>query len=349
MNTHSSTDPGTKSPEEVQREVRESRGEVEETLEAIEERLSPGKLFDQAVDYMRSSGGTDFLRNLGTRVRDNPIPVALVGTGLAWLMLSGTQSRRRYYDDELLDEYAGAGDYRSETWRDDEHRSGGRAFAERAKRTAEAARRKAERLRARGQRSAYGLYEPGQEMPHDRSERARETADDWSAGARARRFRASARHRLSETGEQLWRGARDAGDHASSYGRRVRRGFIDTLYEHPLVLGALGLGVGAAIGAALRATEKEDEWLGDTRDRLKDRAKEAGREQIDKARAAAGAASSAAREEAKRQGLTPEGGSAGVESAAKSDQRTGERVAEGATEAAKFEAERPRPGETGDT
>jgi hypothetical protein len=30
---------------------------------------------------MRSSNGSDFLRNLGAAIRDNPVPVALVGTG----------------------------------------------------------------------------------------------------------------------------------------------------------------------------------------------------------------------------------------------------------------------------
>jgi hypothetical protein len=398
MSIQHSTNPGSKSPEEVQREVRQSRAEVEETLEAIQERLAPGQLFEQAVDYMRSSNGTDFLRNLGAAVRDNPVPVALVGTGLAWLMLSGSRSRRRRYDDEddLLDEYAeghygaadypagyyAAGDY-AEEYEDEtifgetpggyEHRSGGKGFVERAKRTAEAARRRAQRLRMGAQGTAYELSENASETAQgwgesarestrewsegarERARRARETAGEWSAGARAgarsareraRRLGATASHRLSETGGQVWHGARDAGDRAAYYGRRARSGFLETLHEHPLVLGALGLAVGAAIGAALPATEKEDEWLGDTRDRLTDRAKEAGREQVEKARAAAGAAYSAAREEAERQGLTPEGGKAAVHSAAESVQRKAERVAEAATEAAKSEAERQGLGQT---
>jgi Protein of unknown function (DUF3618) len=386
MSTQHSTDPGSKSPEEVQREVRQSRAEVEETLEAIQERLSPGQLFEQAVDYMRSSNGTNFLRNLGTAVRDNPVPVALVGTGLAWLMLSGSRAKRRGYDDDdLLDEYAegryGAGDYPAgyyvagdyvEDYDDEtdfgetpgsyEHRSGGKGFIERAKRTAEAARRRAQRLRMGGQAGAYELSENASETAQgwgesarESARRARETAGEWSAGARAsarsardraRRLGASASHRVSETGEQLWHGAREAGGRATYYGRRARRGFFETLHEHPLVLGALGLAVGAALGAALPTTEKEDDWLGDTRDRLKDRAKEAGREQVEKARAAAGAAFSAAREEAERQGLTTEGGKAAVQSAAESVQRKAERVAEAATEAAKSEAERQGLGQT---
>ena len=75
MSTRYGTDGGSKSPEEVEREVQQSRAKVEDTLEAIQERLSPGQMFEQVVDYMRSSNGNDFLRNLGTMVRDNPVPV----------------------------------------------------------------------------------------------------------------------------------------------------------------------------------------------------------------------------------------------------------------------------------
>jgi Protein of unknown function (DUF3618) len=191
----SSTDSGSKSPEEVQSEVRESRGEVEEALEAIEDRLSPGQLFDQAVDYLRSSSGTDFIRTLGIAIRDNPVPVVLVGIGLAWLMLSGARSRPRgYYEDELLDEHAGAGDYPEEyedeavfgePLRGDEHRSGGRAFTERAKRTAEAARRKAERLRVRAEASAARGQADRQELTPEGGREALEDAALHAAQDRA--------------------------------------------------------------------------------------------------------------------------------------------------------------------
>jgi hypothetical protein len=59
MSTQYDTNDGSKSPEEVQREVRQSRAEVEQNLDAIQDRLSPGQLFEQAVDYMRSSTGND--------------------------------------------------------------------------------------------------------------------------------------------------------------------------------------------------------------------------------------------------------------------------------------------------
>jgi hypothetical protein len=314
MSTEYGTDPGSKSSHEVQREVQQSRADVEETLEAIQERLSPGQVFEQVVDYMRSSNGSDFLRNLGSVVRDNPVPIALVGTGLVWLMLSSSRSGRKEYDDE-----------------DDQLQSYGES------------RYGAELSEEAGQSAAWG-------------ESARETAREWSESARssarsvrdrARRLGASARHRVGETGEQLWHGARDVGDRAGYYGRRVRRGFFDTLHEQPLVLGALGLAAGAALGAALPATEREDEWLGDSRDRLKERAKEVGWEQVERARATATAAYSAAREEAERQGLSLEGGKAAAESAAETMRDKAKRVAEAATEAAQAEAERQDLGHIG--
>jgi hypothetical protein len=381
MSTRYDTSPGSKSADEVEREVQASRAEVEETLEAIQERLSPGQLFDQAVDYMRGSGGNEFLHNLGATVRDNPVPIVLMSTGLAWLMLAGPRARRRYDEDDYLDDlseghygaghyparYYPAGDDRPE-FEDDEVFAGrslgaraspdgdvqgmeGKAFAERAKETAEAARRRVQQWRAGGHAHAPGLSEGGAETSRSWGAGARETAQEWSAGARsaaeqarerARRLGAGARERLGETGQYLRHGAHGAQAQVGRYGRRVQRGFMDTLHEQPLVLGALGLAVGAAIGAALPKTETEDEWMGETRDQMKDRAARLSREQLDKARAAGYAAYEAAIEEADRQGWSAEGAMSAADAVA----RKAERVAEAATEAAKTEAGRHGGGAT---
>jgi ElaB/YqjD/DUF883 family membrane-anchored ribosome-binding protein len=62
---------------------------MDATLHAIERRLTPGQLVDQGLDYLRHSGGKEFVSNLGHSVQQNPLPVALVGVGLAWLMMGG--------------------------------------------------------------------------------------------------------------------------------------------------------------------------------------------------------------------------------------------------------------------
>src|SRR5690606_14145046 len=45
-----------KRPEEIERDLEQTRAEVCSTLDAIQEKLTPGQLMDQALDYWRRSG-----------------------------------------------------------------------------------------------------------------------------------------------------------------------------------------------------------------------------------------------------------------------------------------------------
>lgn len=75
----------TESPEQLEQQIARTRAEIDVTLDAIQEKLSPGRLLDQVMDYTKENGGA-FAGNLGRSVRDNPVPVALLGIGLGWLM-----------------------------------------------------------------------------------------------------------------------------------------------------------------------------------------------------------------------------------------------------------------------
>jgi len=90
------TDPGDKAPAEIEREVEQTRSQVSSTLDELRTKLKPSHMVDEvvgeAVDWVKGSGGAAFARNLGAAVRDNPLPVALIGAGLAWLLLSGGRS-----------------------------------------------------------------------------------------------------------------------------------------------------------------------------------------------------------------------------------------------------------------
>ncbi len=82
---------GGRKPDEILAEIDRTRGEMDRTLSAIEQRLTPGQLVDQGIDYMRNSGANEFVHNLGGAAKNNPLPVALVGIGLTWLMALGRQ------------------------------------------------------------------------------------------------------------------------------------------------------------------------------------------------------------------------------------------------------------------
>src|SRR5436305_14850653 len=75
--------------EQLRQEAEQSRAEIEETLEELRARITPGQVVDQLVDYAGDSGAGEFFRNLGRQAVNNPLPVALMGAGLAWLMLVG--------------------------------------------------------------------------------------------------------------------------------------------------------------------------------------------------------------------------------------------------------------------
>ena len=90
-----SADYDDKSSDEVEREVESSRADVQETLRALSDRMSPGQLIDQAYDYVKSSGGSEFAQNMGRQVRDNPLPLLLISAGIGWLFMGGQPAAKR--------------------------------------------------------------------------------------------------------------------------------------------------------------------------------------------------------------------------------------------------------------
>jgi Protein of unknown function (DUF3618) len=80
-----------RSPEEIQRDIERTRTQMGETIETIRQKMSPGELLDQALDYFKKSGPSQFTSNLGETVKENPVPVTLIGLGIGWLMVAGSR------------------------------------------------------------------------------------------------------------------------------------------------------------------------------------------------------------------------------------------------------------------
>src|SRR5688572_15962667 len=104
----------TRTSEQIQKEIQQTRSEMSETLDAIRDKLSPGEILDQALAYFRSNKSehgpgmsetaSHWASSLGDTVKQNPVPVALIGAGLAWLMMGGSrhparpEPHTRHYD-----------------------------------------------------------------------------------------------------------------------------------------------------------------------------------------------------------------------------------------------------------
>jgi ElaB/YqjD/DUF883 family membrane-anchored ribosome-binding protein len=236
----------TRDPDDIERDVRATRAEVSSTIDAIQSKLTPGQMMDQALSYMRTSLPADFGRNLTDSVRNNPVPVALVGIGLAWMMMSGrsgsVQHARRH--EAAWGSTSAAGESDSWSGGSASGQSGGSAMS--------------------GTMSSIG-------------DKAHQMAD------RTRAMAGSARERMSSGMESTRARMSDLSHRSRDSMLRARDSMSHMIDEQPLVLGALGIAVGAALGAALPVTQRENALMGGMRDDLMAKARDTARDYADRA------------------------------------------------------------------
>jgi ElaB/YqjD/DUF883 family membrane-anchored ribosome-binding protein len=83
----------THETERLERETEQSRDRVASLLEELKSKATPGDIVNHIIGEDGISGASEMLHRLGEQVRANPMPVALVGAGLAWLMIGGTSTQ----------------------------------------------------------------------------------------------------------------------------------------------------------------------------------------------------------------------------------------------------------------
>jgi hypothetical protein len=80
-------------PSELERDVAENRDRIDQTLDAIQGKLTPGQLIDEGLTVLKHDAN-GLLGSIGQIVRANPLPAALVGVGLVWLLLASASADR---------------------------------------------------------------------------------------------------------------------------------------------------------------------------------------------------------------------------------------------------------------
>ena len=249
-NTSNLRDDARKDPATLEREIDQTRANMDRTLGALERKFSPGQLLDQAMEFARENGG-EFANNLGRSVKENPVPALLTAVGIAWMVASSNRPKPSLAD-AYDDRYA----------RDDLNASGfdDTGYEDDAGDQKEGLTDKAQRLKA----SAEGSLS--------------------DAGQRVKSAAERARQKLASTKDTVSAGLRRSSGTAQLQTQRVREGFNSLLTEQPLLLGALGIAVGAAIGAVLPATEQEDRLFGSARDKALSEVKQRGTETYEQVR-----------------------------------------------------------------
>ena len=291
-----------KSAAELEREVAEQRSRVESRIGEIKDRLSPGQLLDEALSYTKH-GGAHFASNLGSQISANPLPAALVGVGLAWL-ISSTASGNGHahhsapqtdhtYDEDGYYPYARVsnGGLKRVSHKADET---GQWWSEFETSTGERYKAKSNHL---GERAGHFADETGKMFSgfiDDTGNRIHDFQDE--AGNALSQARGWADHSWRSVQRNLGNGLAGVGSAARDAMHNVRSGtryvggsvqqqsdmlsrqIVNLFDQQPLVAGALAFAVGAAVGAALPHTAQEDELIGAEADKLRGKAmKEAGK------------------------------------------------------------------------
>jgi len=304
------------SPEQIEQEISATRAEIDETLVALQNKLSPGQLLDQVLGYAKDGGG-EFAANFGRTVRDNPVPVALLGLGVGWLMMSGRgpHGADRYEEDGRgrRRSPADAGSVGGSPTDPAASRFSGAGADPRGRATSGAAR-----SASASQADSHGLKDKAAEAGSKVKEgagaatsRAGEKVSQMAEGAREQ-FGA-ARERVGDLRDELDHRAAAVRATTSDYAGRAREGLsharesVGRYYnDNPLVVGAAVFAAGAALAAMLPATRRERELVGERSEDAKAAAREKVAEGAEKAKAVAAAAVRAAKDRAKREGLDPE-------------------------------------------
>ena len=72
--------------ERLEHETEQTRSQIASTLDELRACMTPGQVFNRIAHRVGDAGGAAFVANLKRQTINNPVPVALIGAGLAWLI-----------------------------------------------------------------------------------------------------------------------------------------------------------------------------------------------------------------------------------------------------------------------
>ncbi len=84
-----------KDPDRLEREIDQQREDIGDIVDALENKLSPGQMFDRLVHFGKGNG-REFAQNLGNTVKAHPVPTLLTSVGLLWLYAARNDTRPAY-------------------------------------------------------------------------------------------------------------------------------------------------------------------------------------------------------------------------------------------------------------
>ena len=271
----------SRDPDAIADDIRETRAEMDETIDALGAKLDPSNLANQAKDMFTSSA-QDYGSQLMDKVKDssvldtikdNPMPALAVGLSVAWFLSKVGESeadrhrherylatgdpyyapRRRGYGSYDPDGY---GRYAYDPYTGARYGSGSGGD---------------ESLLDKAKDAAGDAVDAVKDKAGDLADSARDAAG--SAKDRASHLASGAGDRAHRTGGQMQR-----------YERRAESWLDRQMTANPLAVGAVAMAAGALVGLSIPETDAENELMGEQADAVKAQAGSAASEKIEQVR-----------------------------------------------------------------
>jgi ElaB/YqjD/DUF883 family membrane-anchored ribosome-binding protein len=226
---------GEKSPEEIEREIEQTRSRLSQDIDELGNRLTPHNLKEEAKTAIKDaaqgavSNVGEQARRTGSRlvevIRENPLPVIAVGAGVTWLL---TQRSRSDFSGDRMARYAYTGP---------------------------------ERRQERNWQSGSGIKGKVGEAVGGVKDTVSEAAS--GVAGKAGELKERAGERIGEFSGQ-----------ARVQTRRIKTNLQHQAEENPLAVAIGAAVVGLALGLLLPGTQRENKLMGPARDQLVERAEE---------------------------------------------------------------------------
>jgi hypothetical protein len=266
--------------EQLEQETEQTRKQLSDTLDELRASMTPGRLIDQISERLSDGAPAEFTRNLKDQVVGNPLPVAVIGASLAWLMLGPRTGSRAT---------AGAGARRTANLGADGSAAGpgfADGVASTINRAKDAAKDAANQVGGSMRDAAGSMSQSAQQAAGG----FRETAGSMADAA-------------SRTVSSISESTKLAGHQTLKTGSTL----LDFCREQPLFLAGLGIAVGVLMGGLVPTTETEDRIMGDASDKMKEQAQDLASQYVDGSQTGERAADATQGEAAKPTGEKPTG------------------------------------------
>lgn len=311
------------SPSQIKADIDRTRAEMDRTLDRLSAELEPRRIMEEIMNAFNINRHDmaerarcmtrDTGQALWASLRENPVPLALIGLGVGWLAYNQykAQSGASFLEERRVDEPAPRRRHPvGEEYSAVDARTGepytasyGEEFAREfdqpeissESETETAGRSVTEKLSEMGEQ----VKEKGKHMLSGAREKLSQLGQKLSTSGEGRFSHAG--ERLSQVRERVSEKMQQAGEQFAQ-GKDVAK---KTLRDYPLAAGGIAVMLGIAVGAMLPRTRREDRAMGKAADRMKhkagSRAREMGHEIIDRGSQVVGSGMEAVSEEAQRQ------------------------------------------------